>query len=155
MVRAVENCVVTVPKALLVGLLVFGAPNIGVLKTLYASPRISRLIPSLSRVFLSIDISTWRMPSPRMPVKRLLRLIRLLASCWLEVRLKHAVLNHSRMVRWLPESGIWFNGQVTMAFPNPSGGPLCLVNTPINCHPPITEDNTGVELSQCLPWPKG
>src|ERR1022692_2846784 len=95
------------------------------------------------------------MPSPRIPPNRLLRVIRLLASCWAETRLKHDVLNHWLMVRWSPESEIWLAGQVMMEFPNPSGGPLCLVYTPCNCHPPITVDKTGVELAQCLPWPKG
>src|ERR1035438_9578769 len=95
------------------------------------------------------------MPSPRTPEKRLLRVIRLLASCWLEVRLKHDVLNHWPMVRWSPGSATWLIGRVLLAFPNPSVGPLCLVYPPWNCHPPITVDNTGVELTQCLPLPKG
>src|SRR5664280_1284821 len=87
------------------------------------------------------------MPSPRMLVKRLLRVIRLLASCWAEVRLKHDVLNHWLMVRWLLGNAIWLAGQVRIAFPNPSGGPLCLVYTPCTCHPPITVDSTFVELT--------
>ena len=56
-----------------------------------------------------------------------------MASCWLEVLLKDDVLNHWLMVRWSLESAIWLAGQVRMAFPKPSGGPLCFVYTPINC----------------------